>query len=166
MSVVLIILLIFSLLCNIIVFANKWKQSKTEEVKENSSQKFIRGKFEIPYSQRGVGNSWNVKDVSYNPDIIRKIYNHLSSAKKVYYEFFEIQDWDYFDTYTFYSNELKSWCRFVHRNGNFCEFEVYRTGRRYDINYQPNLQQVPEFWNYLMPMYEKHKEEYLKDNNL
>lgn len=149
-------------------FKRLFKKNKehNDEFCQKLNQKFIRRHIEIPYSERNVGISWNVKDISYNSDIIRKVYEHLSSAKKVYYEFFEIQDWDYFDTYKFYSDKLNSWCRFVHRNGNFCEFEVYKTGRRYDINYQENLKQVPEFWDYLMPMYNQHKEEYLKDNNL
>ena len=166
MSTVLIILLIFSLLCNIIVFAGKWKQNKTTEIVEDNGQKFIRKQLEIPYSERCPGTSWNVKNISDNPDIMKKVFEHLSSAKKVYYWFFEVQDWDYFDSYTFYSDKLNSWCTFIHRNGMFCQFEVHKKGNRYDINYQPDLRKVPGFWEYLMPMYEQHKQEYLKDNNL
>lgn len=139
---------------------------KNKECNDKLNQKFIRGHFEIPINERYVGFSWNVKNISNNPNIIQKVYEHLSSAKKVYYEFSEVEDWDCFDSYTFYSDKLNSWCVFVHRNGMFCEFRVHRTGNRYDINYQHDLRQVPGFWEYLMPMYEKHKEEYLKDNNL
>ena len=165
MIAILIFLLFISLACNIIVFASQW--NRREKVKGNSNnQKFIRKQFEIPYSEKCSSLSWNVKNISSEPDIIRKVYEHLSSTKKVYYWFFEVQDWDYFDSYIFYSDKLSSWCEFVHRNGMYAEFRVHRTGNRYDINYQENLRLVPEFWNYLMPMYAQHKEEYLNDNNL
>lgn len=149
-------------------FKRLFKKNKedNQELSQKLNQKFIRGHFEIPLNERYIGVSWNVKNISNNPTIIQKVYEHLSSAKKVYYEFVEVKDWDYFDIYKFYSYKLNSWCTFTHRNGMFCEFSVHKTGRRYDINYQPDLRQVPGFWEYLMPMYEKHKEEYLKDNNL
>lgn len=140
------------------------QSEKTNEI--ISGQKFYRSIPKIPAYGYNVGVSWNVKNISNDPSIIRKVYEHLSSAKKVYYEFFEVEDWDYFDSYRFYSEKLNSWCDFIHRGGNFSEFKVYKAGRRYDINYLSNLHSCPEFVEYLLPLYTKHKEEYLKDNNL
>lgn len=127
-------------------------------------QRFIRIDYRKKISD-GYG-SLNIINISDKPDIIRKIYEHFNDAKVVYYYFFDISDWKSFDEFTFYSNKLKSWCRLSYPNGMFTEFTVARTNTRYDIHYDTDLQQVPEFYEQLDNLYKKHKEEYLKDLNL
>ena len=127
---------------------------------------FIRKRKTIRRSQEFSGRFYNVQNISKKPEIINKIWEHFKSAKIIYYWFFEVQDWDYFDKYVFYSSKLKSWCSFTHRYGMFSEFIVHRTGVRYDIHYRSDLSLIPEFYDLLMNLYKKHKEEYLKDMNL
>lgn len=143
---------------------SKWFNKKSN--KENSKQHFIRKDIDIPNNDRCLNSFWNVINISNRVEIIRKVYEHLSSAKTLYYKFFEVQGWDYFDSYTFYCKDLNSWCEFVHRNGMYAEFKVHRTGNRYDIDYKEHLQKCEGFWEYLKPLWDKHKEEYLQDNNL